>query len=105
VGLENASRARTALAVTSNRIEELGALRGQLGASESRLNSALSVLGVQRENFKAAESRIRDADIASEAGVVGRNVNFKETPLTKGSSEVRDEEIQSVKRWGAPDHP
>lgn len=70
LGIESASRSRVALEVTSNRIQELGNLRGAIGAVESRLGGALAVLNVQRENFLAAESRIRDVDVAQEAGLV-----------------------------------
>ena len=47
-------------------INTLGTLRGTVGASESRLNSAVNYLTVARENFVAAESRIRDVDVAQE---------------------------------------
>ncbi|MCP3914794.1 MAG: flagellin FliC [bacterium] len=47
--------------------------RGQLGADQNRLTSALrSVLNV-RENLSAAESRIRDVDVASETADLTRN--------------------------------
>ena len=46
--------------------------RGTLGAAESRLNSAISNLLVARENFAAAESRIRDVDVAFEAAELTR---------------------------------
>jgi flagellin len=40
--------------------------QGAVGASANRLDSAQSTLAIQRENAVAAESRIRDADIAAE---------------------------------------
>ena len=46
--------------------------RGQLGATESRLEVTISNLQVARENFLAAESRIRDVDVASEAAELTR---------------------------------
>ncbi len=48
--------------------ESLSKQRGVLGSYQSRISIALNNLSSSKENFKAAESRIRDADIASEAG-------------------------------------
>ena len=50
----------------------LSATRGKLGASEARLNSAVSNLTLARENFAAAESRIRDIDVAEETAELTR---------------------------------
>jgi flagellin len=47
--------------------------RGNLGASQNRLQSTIrSILNV-RENLSAAESRIRDVDVASETADLTRN--------------------------------
>lgn len=47
--------------------------RGVLGAALSRSDSALNLLTSLAENFKAAESRILDADIAAETANLVRN--------------------------------
>lgn len=39
---------------------------GSIGSHQSRLSVAMNTLGVSRENFLGAESRIRDIDVASE---------------------------------------
>jgi flagellin len=44
--------------------------RGEIGAFQSRLTTATNVLSATNENYIAADSRIRDADIASEAANV-----------------------------------
>lgn len=46
--------------------------RGTLGAAESRLDTTIRNLQVARENFLAAESRIRDVDVAYEAAELTR---------------------------------
>jgi len=46
-------------------IEDVNSQRGQLGAVQNRLESVVKSLSVAVENLSAAESRIRDADIAS----------------------------------------
>lgn len=61
-----------ALAPLTRKLDELSAQRGIIGAFQSRLNSALSVLSTKTENSAAAESRIRDADIASETSNLTR---------------------------------
>ena len=48
-------------------LENLAKQRGTIGASQSRVNIAINNLQTAKENFAAAESRIRDADVASEA--------------------------------------
>ena len=53
-------------------IGSLVANRGTLGAAESRLTVAVNNLQVARENFAAAESQIRDVDVAEEAAELTR---------------------------------
>ena len=66
------SASRHALDAVNNAIESLATTRGKLGAAEARLKVAISNLSVARENFAAAESRIRDVDVASEAAELTR---------------------------------
>lgn len=61
-----AAAASSATSILSLAINTVGTLRGSLGAAEGRLSSAVEYLTVVRENFIAAESRIRDADVAQE---------------------------------------
>jgi flagellin len=58
---------RTALDAVYAAIQEVGVRRGLLGAAESRLNSTISNLSSAREALEQADSRIRDADIATES--------------------------------------
>lgn len=64
--------ATNALSAISTAISTLGSTRGKIGAAESRLGYAINVITVARENFIAAESRIRDADIAQEVAEMVR---------------------------------
>lgn len=59
--------ATNALSQISLAIDTVAARRGVIGAAESRLNTAVAYLQVARENYSAAESRIRDADVAQES--------------------------------------
>jgi flagellin len=64
---EAQSASRAALEAISSALVSINRNRGNLGALESRLEVSISNLQVARENFKAAESRIRDVDVAQEA--------------------------------------
>lgn len=66
------SAARQALDAVNLAIVSAARDRGILGATESRLIVAINNLEVAKENFQAAESRIRDADVAMEAANLAR---------------------------------
>jgi flagellin len=70
--LEAQSASRLALQAINNALASVGRNRGNLGALESRLSASISNLQVARENFKAAESQIRDLDVAQEASELTR---------------------------------
>ena len=69
---EGQSAARLALEAISDALTSINRSRGKLGALESRLSVSINNLQVARENFKAAESQIRDLDVASEAAELTR---------------------------------
>ncbi len=66
------SASRLALDAVNSAISSLASTRGTLGAAESRLNVAINNLSVARENFAAAESQIRDTDVAQQAAELTR---------------------------------
>lgn len=66
------SASRLALDAVNGAIQSLAVQRGTLGASEARLNVTINNLTVARENFAAAESQIRDTDVASQAAELTR---------------------------------
>ena len=66
------SAARVALDAIQSALTSINQKRGSLGALESRLEVTINNLTVARENFKAAESRIRDVDVATEAAELTR---------------------------------
>lgn len=53
--------------------------RARIGASQSRINAALAVLTASADNMQAAESRIRDADIAMESAELTRYQVLQQT--------------------------
>jgi flagellin len=73
VAVSTAASAQSALGAIGSAIATVAQRRGTLGAVESRLSTAIQNLRVARENFSAAESRIRDADVAEETAILTRN--------------------------------
>jgi flagellin len=69
---EAQSAAQNALVAITSAVVSLNSLRGTLGTVEARLGSAVQNLSITRENNMAAESRITDADIATEAAELTR---------------------------------
>jgi flagellin len=61
------SGAKDALTKIGQALSSLGTVQGTVGAGQNMLNYAVSLAQSQVSNFSAAESRIRDADVASEA--------------------------------------
>ncbi len=64
--VDTATNALSALSNINSAISSVATNRGQLGATQSRLQVAIQNLRSLRENFSAAESRIRDVDVAEE---------------------------------------
>ena len=65
--------AQGALATIDADIETVNLARGSLGAGQNRLSSTLRSILNTRENLSAAESRIRDVDVAAETADLTKN--------------------------------
>jgi flagellin len=63
----------TAITNIDTAINSVSSLRGTLGAIQNRLGSTINNLAIQIENLSAAESRIRDVDVAYETAQLTRN--------------------------------
>jgi len=66
VNLTTAGAAATSLTTIKNALGGVSAMRADIGAGINRLQSAVSVLQSQSQNTSAAESTMRDANIAQE---------------------------------------
>ncbi|MCP4679844.1 MAG: flagellin FliC [Deltaproteobacteria bacterium] len=64
--ISTAALAKTSLAVIDAAIGDISNVRGDLGAVQNRLSITVNNLATQRENLSAANSRIRDVDVATE---------------------------------------
>lgn len=65
--------AQAALEVLEDAQRQVNGYRANLGAIQNRLFSTTENLGVAVENFSAANSRIRDADVAQSSSELTRN--------------------------------
>jgi flagellin len=72
----------TAITRLDTAIDTISALRGRLGSVQNRLNSTINNLSIQVENLSAANSRIRDVDVAFETAVLTRNAILQQSSLS-----------------------
>ncbi len=66
IDISTASGAQSSLEVLDKAVATVSSERGKLGAIQNRLEHTINNLGVTSENLTAAESRIRDVDMAKE---------------------------------------
>ena len=67
VSVDTKSGARSLLGSVDEALNEIGKMRADFGAVQSRLNTTTSNLDIQYENLSSAFARIRDADVARES--------------------------------------
>lgn len=65
--------AQNALSAIDSAIVSVSAMRADFGAIQNRLQSTISNLAVSVENMSAANSRIRDVDVAEETAELTKN--------------------------------
>ncbi|WP_460816682.1 flagellin N-terminal helical domain-containing protein [Microbacterium petrolearium] len=63
---DTAANAAASIAALDTQITNISSARAELGAAQNRFESTINSLNVSAENLSAAESRIRDTDMASE---------------------------------------
>ena len=73
LSLTSIDSALTALASLNTAISSVAQGRGKVGAVQNRLARTISNISISVENLQAAESQIRDADIAEEIALLTRN--------------------------------
>ena len=66
VDISTEQAAGKALEMIKSAINYVSDVRGDLGATQNRLNHTINNLGVMQENLQNAESVIRDTDVADE---------------------------------------
>lgn len=73
VDYQSKEGAQTALGELDKAQEMVNGMRANLGALQNRLTSTITNLGVAEENLSAANSRIRDTDVAASTAEMTRN--------------------------------
>ncbi|HMN67191.1 MAG TPA: flagellin [Bdellovibrionales bacterium] len=71
--LATKEQAQSSLSTVDSAMTSVNAMRANFGAMQNRLNSTIANLGIAHENLSAANSRIRDTDVASETAELTRN--------------------------------
>jgi len=71
--LTTAANAQAFLATVDDAISKLNELRGDIGAAQNRLSYAAANLATTLENYSAADSVIRDVDMAAEMTKFSKN--------------------------------
>jgi flagellin len=72
-GVLTQAGADAAITNINHAIEQVSAERSKLGAIQNRLEHTIANLGTSAENLQAAESRIRDLDMAEEIMAFTKN--------------------------------
>lgn len=73
VNISGAKSAKDAITIINQAIDGISSLRSDFGALQNRLEHTINNLSVQNENITAAESRIRDVDMAKEMMAYTKN--------------------------------
>ena len=73
ISVSTVSNANTAITKINDAINKVSTHRAKLGASQNRLEHTINNLKTTNENMTAAESRIRDTDMAKEMAAFTKN--------------------------------
>jgi len=82
LGVTSASNASSAITSIDTAIDSVTTARGTLGAQMNRMTSAISSILNTRDNLSAAESRIRDVDVATETSDLTRNSILQQAAIS-----------------------
>jgi flagellin len=64
--VEDKQSAQSSLALIDSALSSVTSIRAEFGAMQNRLQSVINNIMISKENLSAANSRIRDADVAEE---------------------------------------
>ena len=73
IAVTTVTGSEAALSAVDTAIDTINNHRASLGAAQNRISSALRSILNTKENLSAAESRIRDVDVAAESADLARN--------------------------------
>ncbi|MGL4676737.1 MAG: flagellin [Brevinema sp.] len=73
ISIANQDSSNLAIGVVDQALSQVNAQRANLGAYQNRLESATRSIMIGAENLQAAESRIRDTNMAQESSLLAKN--------------------------------
>lgn len=73
LAVTSVTAANSAITAIDSAIDTVSQARGDLGAAQNRLTTTIASITNTRENLSAAESRVRDVDVALETSDLTRN--------------------------------
>jgi flagellin len=73
MALSTTGQARSSLSILDDAIQGVSAQRATLGAAQNRLEATINNISTQFNNLSAANSRIRDVDVAEETAALARH--------------------------------
>ena len=82
IDISNATKANETLDAIDYAIERVSAQRADLGVIQNRMEYAISNLSTTEENLTAAESRIRDVDMAEEMVAYTKNTILNQSAMS-----------------------
>ncbi|MBT5549401.1 MAG: flagellin FliC [Nitrospina sp.] len=89
--------AQTAIDQSDDALKTLNNSRGKAGAVQNRFAKALGTLGVSIESLTAADSTIRDADVAEELAILTRNQIVAQASVTMvGQSNLAGQNLLNI---------
>tara|TARA_R110002096_G_scaffold154806_3_gene318955 strand:+ start:474 stop:1298 length:825 start_codon:yes stop_codon:yes gene_type:complete len=80
--IDSVANASSAIARVDEAITGISSARGRLGAMNNRLDSTIRNLADHSENLSAAESRVRDVDIARESAELARDQILQQATIS-----------------------
>jgi len=92
--LTSTTNAQSVIAKITTAIKNLGNVQGVVGAGENKLNYAVGLAQSQIANFSAAQSQIRDADVAADAANLSKGQVLMQTSVAAMAQ--ANQESQSV---------
>ena len=95
--------ARKAMDELDKEVDNISGKRADLGAQQNALEHRINVMGITAENLQAAESRIRDVDMAAEMVDMAKNkilVECGNAMLAQANAQSKD--ILQVLKSGEP---
>ncbi|WP_417545264.1 flagellin [Marinobacter sp.] len=97
VKVDTVENANSAIKAVDSALNSVNSLRGELGAIQNRFESTIANLGTSVENLSAANSRILDADFASETAALAKSQVLQQAGISVlAQANARPQQVLSL---------